>query len=371
MLIIHSGSIGRVGPFVIRNGMLISHVKLIIGAVFFFGVGFFVHPYYERYKPSSPPENLPPRRSIIPTRLEHSPFKFVHPLLSCDVIENKKEIVEFQPLNELLQRQVQTEINGKQARKISVYYRGMTTGRWTGIHEDDLYSGGSLIKIPFLMAYYKFAETHPEILNERITYQGDFDESHQQKIPPAKTIKAGTSYSVTELIRRMIVYSGNNSTVLLMRHLDRAHLKNIFEDLHVPGDQDVFRQWLVSPKRFAYFFRILYNGTYLSQTMSEKALDLLSQADFKDGLVAGVPPSIPVAHKFGEFTQQFPDGTIASTDLHDCGIVYHPEHPYFLCVMTEGVSQELLKGVIARVSKAIYEFVDSPAYPSVPQRATS
>ncbi|MEK7747779.1 MAG: serine hydrolase [Nitrospirota bacterium] len=303
-------------------------------------------------------------------RLKDPRFKFIHPLLSCNVAD-KKDILEFQPLSELIQRQVQIEINGKKARKISVYYRGMTTGRWTGFQEEEIYPGGSLLKIPYLVAYYKFAEEHPEILNEMIPYKGDFDESVAQKIQPAKRIEKGKSYAVSDLIHRMIVYSGNNSTILLMHRLDRAYLDHIFDDLQVPNDQNVHRQWLVTAKTFGYLFRILYNGTYLSREMSEKALGLLAQADFQDGLVAGVPKSIPVAHKFGEFTEQYSDGTIVSTRLHDCGIVYHPDHPYFLCVMTEGESPEYLKGVIARLSKQIYQFVDSPAYPAIKTSATS
>lgn len=276
---------------------------------------------------------------------------------------DKKNILEFQPFNEILQKQVQTEINQKNATKISIYYRGMTSGRWAGYQERDVYPGGSLIKIPFLIAYYQMAENHPEIMNEMITYTGDFDESAGQKIRPAKKIEAGKSYLISDLIYRMIVYSGNNSTVLLMRRLDRSYLNSVFDDLNVPKDQDMNRQWLVTTKTFAYFFRVLYNATYLNRTMSEKALKVLSDVDFKDGLVAGVPATIKVAHKFGEHTQQYTDGTVVSSDLHDCGIIYHPKHPYFLCVMTEGSSREALKGVIARISKRVYEFVDSPSYP--------
>jgi beta-lactamase class A len=356
-------------PVWVNEGVLINNIKLVIVALFFFGIGFFVYPYYERYRSSPSPQDPPPSYGVI-KRLALPGFKFIHPLLSCEVAD-KKEILEFRPLNELLQRQVQTEINGKKARKISVYYRGMTTGRWAGFQEEEIYPAGSLLKIPYLMAYYKWAEEHPEILNEMVPYKGDFDESGGQKIAPAKKIEPGKSYSIADLIYRMIVYSGNNSTVLLMHRLDRTDLHQIFDDLEVPKDQNVHRQWLVTPKRFAYFFRILYGATYLSREMSEKALHLLSQADFKEGLVAGVPVSIPVAHKFGEFTQQYSDGTIVVTNLHDCGIVYHPTHPYFLCVMAEGQSQESLKEVIARIAKAVYQFVDSPEYPPILQAATS
>jgi len=321
-----------------------------------------LRPAFERYTHPTPSAD-PLNRGTI-DRLGGSKFEFIDPLLGCEVVD-KKGIIEFQPLNSLLQKQAQRELNEKNANKISIYYRGMTTARWAGFNESDIYPGGSLIKIPFLMAYLQIAQTQPAILDEMLTYQGDFDQSVGQKIPPAKRIEAGKSYSISELIHRMIVYSGNNSTVLLMRRLDRNYLNSVFEELNVPKDQDANRQWLVTTKNFSYFFRILYNATYLSRAMSERALKTLADVDFKDGLVAGVPAKIKVAHKFGEHTQQYSDGTILSSDLHDCGIVYHPKHPYLLCVMTEGISPEALKGVIARISNQVYEFVDSPTYPAI------
>ena len=195
------------------GGGFINKAKFVLVAVLFFVTGFSLRPFYERYTQPSLPLDLPPRG--LQDRLGGSKFEFIDPLLTCEVAD-KKEIVEFQPFNDILQRQVQIEINENNANKISVYFRGMTSGRWAGYHENEVYPGGSLIKIPFLMAYYKMAENHPEILNEMLIYHGDFDESVGQKIPPAKKIEAEKSYSVSELIYRMVVYSGNNATVLLL-----------------------------------------------------------------------------------------------------------------------------------------------------------
>ena len=265
----------------------------------------------------------------------------------------------------MIQQQVDAEIKEKKASRLSVYFRGMTTGRWGGINEDEIYPGGSLIKVPFLVAYYKLAETHPDIFKEQLTYKGDFDETPGQFTKPSHTIEAGKSYSIEELLHRMIVYSGNNSTVLLMRRLDRYYLKSIFQDLQVPSAQSAHQQWLVSTQQFASFFRVLYGATYLDRTMSERALELLVQTEFADGIVAGVPPMIKVAHKFGEWVVADTAGHTVSAFLHDCGIVYHHANPYFLCVMSEGTSHDTLKGVIARLSKTIYEYVDSPEYPRI------
>lgn len=109
----------------------------------------------------------------------------------------------------------------------------------------------------------------------------------------------------------------------------------------------------MSPKSYAFFYRVLYGSTYLTRAMSEKALELLTTPDFTDGLVAGVPAHTTVAQKFGEHSfEGVPD--TESKQLHDCGIVYHPEHPYLLCVMTKGSDFQRLSKVIKEVSETVY-----------------
>ena len=290
--------------------------------------------------------------------------RFINPLLDCEIAD-AKDILEFRPLAKNLQAVVDQEIGDRHAKKISIYFRALKTGRWVGINENDTYTGASLAKVPLLVAYHKLAESDPKILHRMMTYDGSFNEGTGQNITPSKRLEAGKTYTVSDLLYRMIVYSGNNSAVLLMRGLDESYLEDIFSDLGIPWDRSPEKQLLVSAKTFSSFFRVLYNATYLNRSMSENALHMLSQTEFKDGLVAGVPSDVLVAHKFGENKIIDTQGNVMSADLHDCGIVYHVEHPYLLCVMTQGSSQDALGTVIARISKTAYDFVNSPTYPIV------
>ncbi len=88
--------------------------------------------------------------------------------------------------------------------------------------------------------------------------------------------------------------------------------------------------------------------------MSAKALTYLVNSEFKEGIAGGVPSEIKVAHKFGERT--------LSADLkhlHDCGIVYYPDNPYILCVMTRGNNYQELSNIIKTISKMTYDEVES------------
>ena len=107
---------------------------------------------------------------------------------------------------------------------------------------------------------------------------------------------------------------------------------------------------------------MLYNGTYLTKEMSEKALELLSKVDFTGGIRSGLPSDMVVAQKFGERDISTTSGVARAGDikeLHDCGIVYFPDHPYLLCVMTSGNNFDKLSSVLKDVSNVVYQSMSS------------
>jgi hypothetical protein len=62
---------------------------------------------------------------------------------------------------------------------------------------------------------------------------------------------------------------------------------------------------------------------------------------------------VKVAHKYGE-RGIYEDTQLTGIELHDCGIVYAPGSPYYLCVMTRGKDTSKLAKVIASISAAVY-----------------
>ena len=109
---------------------------------------------------------------------------------------------------------------------------------------------------------------------------------------------------------------------------------------------------------YSVFFRVLYNATYLSINHSELALKILGDTKFAEGLRAGVPEHVAIAHKFGYRRMDGALRDTPSSQLHDCGIVYYPNKPYFICVMTKGNNINDLKAFIGEVSEAVYRDVE-------------
>ncbi|MDP3764491.1 MAG: serine hydrolase [bacterium] len=226
----------------------------------------------------------------------------------------------------------------------------MENGQWIGINEDDDYDSASLLKVPFMMAYFKKTEDDPTILSKKIYYAGDSisKDANSAQVP---TLIPNTYYSVEDLIRNMIVDSDNFSKKLLLENIDLNYVNSVFNELDFPLLSN--EGYKVSSKKYSLFFRTLYNATFLNREMSEEALNLLAQAEFKYGLRGGVPLEVPIAHKFGDYAL-YQNKKISQMELHDCGVVYYPNHPYFLCVMTRGKSLQALTEIIKEISGLVY-----------------
>lgn len=282
-------------------------------------------------------------------------FPFINPLLECEV---EGETVEFKELVSF-KKDIEGLVGSLKSKKwidfSAIYFRDLNNGPWIGISEKKKFSPASLLKVPLMIAYFKEAETNPTILKKTIMFEKP-DKSSFQNIKPSSVMQAGKKYSVEELIRRSIIYSDNDAYLLLLRNLDQKRLISIYTDLGVPLPIDGTNEDMMTVKEYATFFRVLFNASYLSREMSTKALDLLSKTEFRDGIVAGVPSSIGVVHKFGE--RDLNDKNTPK-QMHDCAIVYYPEHPYLLCIMTRGDSFEYLDDSIKEISALIFRSVDS------------
>lgn len=279
--------------------------------------------------------------------------KLINPLLAIDVPEG----VNGQEDNDLRNKIENSLTLSRSQGKIdyaSVYFKGPTKGNWLGVETDKTYYPGSLLKVPVMIAYLKIAETAPDSIFKTVTYTIDQDLNALENIKPSVALESGKAYTVDQLLAEMIKYSDNNAGLLLSSLIDQKFLNEVYTDLGL--DVPPNRETKISPKSYSIFFRVLFNSTYLSRANSEKALELLSQSEFKDGLVAGVPEGVIVAHKFGEYKGTDTFGN-KFQELHDCGIIYLPKSPYLLCVMTHGKDISQLEQAIADISKTIYEAV--------------
>lgn len=286
-------------------------------------------------------------------------FRFIRPLPGYGHSNGERAIRELKPFRYKVKALVENEVKTGEASVISVYFRDLISGHRFGIREQEKFSSETLLKLPLMIAYFKWAESNSLVLRRKTTYSGNNDPAKRQSLTPAKTLEVGKSYTINELIYRMIVYNDNNAYVLLLANLPPGYLDRIFQDIYVnynPARSDA----PVPFSAYASFYRVLFNASYLNKEMSEKALHYLSQSVFRDGMLAGVPPNIDHATKFGERTLRVETENDEKElqQMHEFGIIYYPNRPYLMGVMARGDDPAKLANVIRTITALVYEEMD-------------
>jgi beta-lactamase class A len=302
-------------------------------------------------------------KSAVLSTLRLGGYKWVQPLLACDIKTNWRSIKILDVKNRL-ETVIGSEVEKRHIASASVYFRDFSTGEDIEINSQEKYYPASLNKIPVMIAYFKAAEQDPSILSQKIRVDSALpDKNAGQEILPEDFVKAGETYTILEMIEKMIITSDNNAFFLLNSHLEENVLASTYADLGLDflkstSPTDVVPDFITA-KDFSYFFRVLRNSTYLKPELSEKALEIMSRVTFRDGILAGTPNNAAVSHKFGLQTERMPDGEgVEKRELHDCGIVKLEKSAYLICIMTksdQGLAEA--KETIKEISRAAYEAV--------------
>jgi len=291
---------------------------------------------------------------------ENSPhYHFTNPLLFTET--DQKQFTEYDNFDRQISDYVKSSNSARFSDSISVYLRDMNSGHWTGYNEADTFEPSSMLKVAVAISYYRKAveqsdatsESVDSFLAKQLFYPGPDDTG--QNYPPVVHLKPGY-YSYMDLITDMIENSDNVATDLLVKN-NNDEFNKVYKDFRLPPPVADGADDYMTARSYSVIFRTLYNSTYLPWDYSEEVLRLLASTTFTNGLVAGVPSGTVVSHKFGEHSNAFTNGTVVSRELHDCGIVYYPGRPYFICVMTKGHNFKYLEKVIADISKLAYKYV--------------
>jgi beta-lactamase class A len=98
-------------------------------------------------------------------------------------------------------------------------------------------------------------------------------------------------------------------------------------------------------------FRLLAEKKFLNGKSCEMMIEILAGQNYNDGLPAGLPRGMRVAHKTGSITRI----------NHDAGIVYVPgRKPYIIVVMVRGLEQEPRSSqLIADISRTVYQVLSA------------
>lgn len=278
---------------------------------------------------------------------QQTKFKFISPYYKDNQISQNK-LIEFQEFLIKIIDKNKNDLN------ISVYFRDLNNGPWLSINPQNIFDGASLLKVPTMIAYLKSAEVNKSILTKKINYEKSFVNDLEYDPIFDQTLKVGQTYTIDDLIKIMIKKSDNTALKLLdLASVDETinlqpSIKETHKTLGLLGSEE--NADLTSIDQFSEIYRILYNAEYLNGEMSNKALEIMSQTDYNNGLKRYLPTDLTVAHKYG--IRYYKDSD--AYQLHDCGIIYSST-PYILCVMTAGNNLEKQEETISNIAKTSFE----------------
>lgn len=285
-----------------------------------------------------------------------SNFKFINPSLDCDLSNKKRSSLD--KLQNRLEILISGYKNSGKAGRVSVFTRDLSTSRFMSIGDSEIYYMASLLKLPVAIGGFKLAEVEPAILDQEIKYTATSSPDSGLFIKPAEELEPGKEYTARELMKRALKYSDNNAAQSLYNYYPRYFMDRILQALGLqmkPSGENY--ETPVTARIYANIFRVLYNASYLTRPYSNEALSILTDSEYRNGAVAKLPPSVPVAHKFAERTVIDPSTrAVILRQLHECGIVYakHSSEPYSFCIMTEGQNFGELERIQQDISLEIY-----------------
>jgi beta-lactamase class A len=288
-------------------------------------------------------------------------LKFTNPVLDTSIGENLMNNKNVN-LEYYLEDYETMKIANWDIIELSVYFRNLNNGNRFWVKEKELFSPASLMKLPLLMAYFKREESENGFLDKKLIFTKNWTtDEYKQNIIPGKRLKIGEEYKIIDIINQMIECSDNEASIFLERNIPIDAFKQVFIDVWIefPPLTDWYFDNNIRVVDYSSFFRVLFNASYLNRENSEKVLNILTKTKFKDWLVAGVSDdNILISHKFGERSIYWNNG-IERKQLHDCWIVYYPDHPYLLCIMTRWYDWNKLKSVLQEVSNIVFEKIDN------------
>src|SRR5262249_1238279 len=129
-----------------------------------------------------------------PVRYSDPDFPLISPLVSV-AIPNATGFPELNKVKNDVQNIVNAAQESGSGSGAGIYFRLPENAHWFGIHENNKFDPGSLIKVPIMLAYLKEAESNPGILNDKLYYNPKNNDPLPNALPAQ--LSAGTYSAAT------------------------------------------------------------------------------------------------------------------------------------------------------------------------------
>lgn len=218
----------------------------------------------------------------------------------------------------------------------------LTTGVALLNDPDTQYRAASVNKLPIVIDLYRRAAAG-QINLDATTAIAD-DEIQHYGTGTIQSQGSGQVYSYRDLAKLAIEESDNTAAFVLGKRLG---LDSMQQDLQSWGLKATsLADNLTSARDVAVLLSLLAQRKLLPAAATQELLTLMQNTVWTDRLQAGVPATLPVAHKIGTDVDVF----------NDAAIFLAPNHPYVAVALGAGVGEDDGNATMAALSRLVYQF---------------
>ena len=267
---------------------------------------------------------------------------------------------------EIQQKRIERLIVESGAETVAVAFCDLATGKEFLIKPDENFHAASTMKVPVMIEVFKQVHARKLSLDDRIPVKNEFasivDGSPYSLSPDTDSDGSlynaiGRAETIRILLRLMIDVSSNLATNLL---IERVTAERVMETMQEIGARNIrvlrgvedgkaFQKGLnntTTARDLMVILRQIAEHRVVSTSASKEMIEMMLDQTFNEGIPAGLPKDVRVAHKTGSITGI----------NHDAAIVYPPgRKPYVLVVLTRGLADEgKAQMLIKEISREVY-----------------
>ncbi|QLE59579.1 serine hydrolase [Nostoc sp. TCL26-01] len=255
-----------------------------------------------------------------------------------------------------LDSQIKTLMTRYSSLSPGMFFLDMETGEYLDINGEKSFAAASTIKFPILVALFQEMEAGRVQANETLVMRRDLMTGGSGSM---QYRKAGTRFSLSETMNKMMIISDNTATNMI---IDRLGGKNkLNQKFRSWGLQNtVIRNLLgdfkgtntTSPKDMVRLAAMISNNKLLSSNSYTQIENIMERCHNRSLLPVGLGKGAVIAHKTGTLGRL----------LADVGIVQTPSGKRYLAgiMVARPFGDASAKAFINQVSRLVYSYLDQP-----------
>jgi beta-lactamase class A len=286
-----------------------------------------------------------------------------HYLLTAVSTQGRARAAQEASLDSKVAASIQERIQ-KSGADVGLDFRTLDGSTAWSFHAEDTFHAASTMKIPVMIELFHQVQQGKLKLDDSLPIKNEFHSLADGSIftlDPKDDSETdlyqavGQTRTLSQLCELMITVSSNFATNLLIQKLGVENVRATVHSLHADGmnvlrgveDNKAFAKGLnntTTAQGLAVLLEAIAKGRAVDAGASREMVEILERQKFNEGIPAGLPAGMQVAHKTGELTKLH----------HDAAIVY-AKRPFVLVILVRGLADiKDSSALMADITRQLY-----------------